>query len=204
MILIYQIKIIKTIDQLKECPIFEINHYQWTNVYQPKAFGQMAMLENYGFVVSMTAVEQNPLRRYTQNEDPVYMDSGLEAFLNFNPKAGQDYFNFEMNANGAMLSGFGNGRNRKRVVDIAKYSAVCTANILEDSWNVLLEIPMELIYDIYGIDSLGKGDTITCNFFKISEDPQYEHYASYAPIISEKPNFHLPEFFLEGIIEDER
>jgi len=200
--LIYQIKIIQSINQLKECPTFEINHYHWTNVYKPKAFGQMAMLEDYGFVVSMTAVEKNPLRRYTKNEDPVYMDSGLEAFLNFNPEAGNDYFNFEMNANGAILSGIGSGRKRKRVIDITNYRPDCSAKITETSWNVLLKIPMELIQDVYGIDAPQKGDIITCNFYKICEDPQFEHYASYAPIVSEKPNFHLPEFFKEAIIVD--
>lgn len=189
-------------DQLKECPTFEINHFQWNNVYQPKAFGQMAMMENYGFVVSMTAVEKNPLRRYTKNEDPVYMDSGLEAFINFNPEAGKDYFNFEMNANGAILSGFGYGRDRKRVIDITTYRPVCTAAIVEDSWNVILRIPMELIEDVYGIATPKKGDIISCNFFKISEDPELEHYASFAPVTSEKPNFHLSEFFSEAVIID--
>ncbi|NLK27654.1 MAG: hypothetical protein GX306_04835 [Clostridiales bacterium] len=198
----YEINLIQSIKQLKECPTFEINHFLWRNVYRPKAFGQMAMLENYGFVVSMSAMEKDPLRRYTQDEDPVYMDSGLEAFLNFNPKAGKDYFNFEMNANGAILSGFGPGRNRKRVVDITEYRPICTAEIYEESWSVLLKIPMELIQDVYGIGPLGLGDIITCNFFKISEDPQYEHYVSYAPIVSDNPNFHLPEFFGEGIIVD--
>lgn len=202
MFLIYHINIIQSIDQLKECPRFEINHYQWTNTYKPKAFGQMAMLENYGFIVSMTAVEKNPLRTYTQNEDPVYMDSGLEAFLNFNPNAGQDYFNFEMNANGAILSGFGHGKKRKKVVDITNYRPVCTASISEDSWNVLLKIPMELIRDVYGIDVLNNGDFITCNFYKICESPQFEHYVSYAPIVSEKPNFHTPEFFKRALLRN--
>jgi hypothetical protein len=160
----------------------------------------MAMLEDYGFIISMTAIEPNPLRRYVVDDDPVYQDSGLEAFLNFSPKEGQDYFNFEMNANGAILSGFGTGHNRQRVVDMTKYRPICTATISENSWNVVLKIPMELVQDIYQVDSFGIGSSITCNFFKICEDPQLEHYASYAPIVSDKPNFHLPEFFLEAII----
>lgn len=158
----------------------------------------MAMLKDDGFIILMTAIEKNPLRRYSKDDDPVYKDSALEAFLNFNPERGQDYLNFEMNANGAILSGFGRGRNRRRVADITKYRATCTAEISEASWNVILKIPMELIRDVYQLDSIEAGSKITCNFYKICEDPQFEHYASYAPIMNDIPDFHLPEFFSEA------
>ena len=37
-------------------------------------------------------------------------------------------------------------------------------------------------------------------FFKISETPEIEHYASAYPINSTEPNFHLPEFFGTAVI----
>ena len=185
---------------MKYCPVFQIDHYIWKEFYKPKAFGQMALLDNYGIVITMTAMEKNPLRRYTEDEDPVYMDSGLEAFLNFNPNFGLNYFNFEMNANGALLSGFGENRNRKKVNEIFTFKALCKAKIKESSWSVCLKIPMELICDAYKIKPLNRGSYLTCNFYKISEDPKIEHYASYAPITNPVPNFHLPEFFASTII----
>jgi hypothetical protein len=201
--IIYSIKTIHSIHEINECPIFEIAHFQWRNIYKPKAFGQMAMLKDYGFIISMTAMEKDPLRTYNQDEDPVYQDSALEAFINFNPKEGQNYFNFEMNANGALLSGFGQGRNRQRVKDITGYQASCTAEISDNSWKVMLHIPMELIRDVYHLDSIESGSLVSCNFFKICENPQLEHYASYAPIINENPNFHMPEFFVEAMVEED-
>lgn len=197
----YCIHIIENMEQLENCPVFHINHYKWTKDYRPQAYGKMALLEGYGIVISMTAVEKNPLRRYTMNEDPVYMDSGLEAFLNFNPALQAEYLNFEMNANGALLSGYGKDRNRQRVSQLTDYRGLCTASIEEEKWSVLLKIPMELICELYQIGPLKKGDVISCNFYKISEDPSIEHYASYTPIDSPKPNFHLPEFFGKGIID---
>ncbi len=196
----YQVKSINNIEQLKDCSVFPIDQYQWTNNYRPKAYGQMALLQNYGIVISMTAIESNPLRRYTKENDPVYKDSGLEAFLNFNPGQTMNYCNFEMNANGALLSQFGEGRSRKWMNELTSYRADCEATIQEDSWSVLLRIPMELICDLFHIEPLKTGDRLTCNFYKISEDPSIEHYASYAPIVNETPNFHLPEFFGEAII----
>ncbi len=163
----------------------------------------MALLKDYGLIVRMTALEADPLRRYHEEDSPVYKDSGLEAFLNFEPdNLEKGYFNFEMNANGAMLSEFGSGKNRKRLKEITSYRAECTAEIIDQhSWSVLLRIPKELIYEVYGKKSLGSGDKFTCNFYKISEDPGIEHYASYAPIDNPVPNFHLPQFFAGAVID---
>ncbi len=161
----------------------------------------MALLEDYGLAISMTALEREPLRRYTQNDDPVYKDSALEAFLDFAPEQPQTgYLNFEMNSYGALLGEFGTGRNRKAVKECTSWRACCEALIEETQWSVLLRIPMELICDLYGRAPLKQGDTFTCNFFKICEDASAEHYASYAPIVSPVPNFHLPEFFDRAII----
>jgi hypothetical protein len=161
----------------------------------------MALLKDYGFVISMTAIEKNPLRRFWQKDDPVYNDSAMEAFLNFAPhQAEQHYLNFEMNANGALLSAFGSNRKRETLSKLTTLSAACKAELGEASWSILLEIPMELICSIYPIQPLLKGDSFTCNFYKISEDPAIEHYASFAPIQSDLPNFHLPEFFENTII----
>ncbi|MGB4660842.1 MAG: carbohydrate-binding family 9-like protein [Mobilitalea sp.] len=197
---IYCVKNIQTIEQLKDCPVFRIDHHQWIKDSMPLAYGKMALLGNSEIVVSMTAVEANPLRRYTENEDPVYKDSGLEAFFNFNPSMSKAYFNFEMNANGALLSGYGENRSRKTVSQVSAWPAVCKAEIEEHSWSVLLHVPMELICEVYQREPLKTGDTFTCNFFKISEDPSIEHYVSYMPVQSEFPNFHVPESFGDAII----
>ena len=198
---LYNVYIINQIDQLKDCPTFLIDQYQWEKNNRPQAFGQMALLENYGLIISMTAMERNPLRRYTRDNDPVYKDSALEAFLNFAPDDfDKGYLNFEMNANGALLSQFGVKGNRESVNTLTSYCTSCDAYMEEDSWNVLLKIPMELICDLYSIKPLRKDDIFTCNFYKISEDASIEHYASYAPIDNPIPDFHLPQFFAKAII----
>ncbi|ROR27388.1 cellulose/xylan binding protein with CBM9 domain [Mobilisporobacter senegalensis] len=201
LICIYQVKTIKRIEELNHCARFQINHHLWEKEYKPIAFGQMAVLSDYGIVVSMTAMELNPLCRFYKDDDPVYKDSAMEAFLNFDldhPEKG--YLNFEMNANGAMLSEFGINRNRKKIKDLISYSAVCEANIYDSRWQVLLKIPMSLICELYKSEPLKSGDVFSCNFYKISEDPLIEHYASYAPIKSKIPNFHLPVFFDKAVI----
>lgn len=180
-----------------------IDNYHWTNVYRPEAYAQIALLENEGLVVSMTAIEQNPLRRFTKENDPVYEDSGLEVFINLAPSnEKQEYMNFEMNSYGTLLSQFGTSKNRKWISDLSSYRAICEGKIGEKDWSVLLRIPMELICEFNEGKALKEGDKLTFNCYKISEDPSIEHYASYFPIQNPVPNFHLPQFFGEAIIDD--
>lgn len=194
---------IHELEQLADCSVCPIDHYQWVNGYQPKAYAQMGLLEGKGLVVSMTAVEENPLRRYHQENEPVYQDSGLEVFLNFDPNDEKDqYMNFEMNAYGTILSQFGTNKNRKWLSELTKHRATCNATMNEKDWNVLLHIPMDLICEFNEGKPLKQGDEISFNLYKISEDPSIEHYASYAPIDHPVPNFHLPQFFAKAIIGD--
>lgn len=160
------------------------------------SYGRMALLEGYGIVITMTAEEKNPLRSFYKENDPVYKDSAMEAFLNFDIDNLQSrYFNFEINANGAMLSEFGSSGNRRKINELTSCTAQCEAVISEEGWQVLLKIPMDLICGRYKREPLKKGDIFSCNFYKISQDPTIEHYAAYSKVISEVPNFHLPEYF---------
>lgn len=196
----YCVKTITDLEQLEECEVFNIDHYQWTEGEKPKAYGRMGFLKDYGLVISMTAMEADPLRSYTKENDPVYKDSAMEAFLSFSGVLGnREYMNFEMNANGALLSAFGTVAERRFINEYTALRAVCEANIEEDRWTVLLRIPMELIGSLCKRTPQA-GESFTCNFYKICEMREYEHYASFAPIISKTPNFHLPEFFKEAVI----
>ena len=176
----YQVNLIDSIEELEQCELFQINHFNWVEGYQPKAFGRMGLLHNFGLVVGMTA---------------------MEAFFNFNPKRKIPYYtNFEMNSNGAMLNEIGIVGDRKNVYKTFPWRGSCKATRKADSWSVLLKVPMEMICNIFSIEPLKTGDSFTCNFYKICESKNLEHYASYAPIVSDRPNFHLPQFFETAVI----
>ena len=71
----------------------------------------------------------------------------------------------------------------------------CKTTIDEESWSMKLHLPIAILEKIYGPLHLDVGSSFWCNFYKISEAAEIEHYASYAPIRTEIPSFHLPEFF---------
>lgn len=48
--------------------------------------------------------------------------------------------------------------------------------------------------------NLQEGSDFRCNFYKICETKEYEHYAAYRCVESEQPNFHLPKYFENAVI----
>ena len=76
----------------------------------------------------------------------------------------------------------------------------CSAEIQEEQWNVNLTLPIEILEQVYGKLNLQEGSDFRCNFYKICETKEYEHYAAYRCVESEQPNFHLPEYFENAVI----
>ncbi|MFR4989226.1 carbohydrate-binding family 9-like protein [Anaerotruncus colihominis] len=61
-------------------------------------------------------------------------------------------------------------------------------------------MPEALLASQLGRAPFSPGGQFFCNFYKISESPDIEHYASFSPVDSEKPNFHLPECFARAVL----
>lgn len=78
-------------------------------------------------------------------------------------------------------------------------SARPRAQLGAQSWSVELTVPEALSLPI-GARAIFAGGQFFCNFYKISESPDIEHYASFSPVDSEKPNFHLPECFARAVL----
>ena len=104
------IKIIDEKEQFAQCETFEITHLLWGTKAIPKTYGKIACWKEHGFLVEMTCEEADPLRTYIKMNDPVSLDSGMEAFLGFWSEETPLYVNVEMNANGATLMQYGTER----------------------------------------------------------------------------------------------
>lgn len=177
---------------------FKIDNFNWQKDYMPEVFGTMGFIPEEGFKVTLTAIEKNPKITCYNIDDDVYKDSCMEAFINFYPQMDRGYINFEMNAAGAMLCGFGKERDgRESVHDMGITLPAPKVTIEENSWTLTLLIPFSFIKDLYGRCDFKEGDVLTGNFFKCGDETEVEHYASWAPIKFDIPNFHLPEFFGE-------
>lgn len=200
----YPVHIISEPAGLDACPLFRVEHFQWKNRVRPRAAGRLAYLPGRGFLLRMEALEPDPKREYTAPQSPVCRDSAMEAFFAFTesrPKNDDLYFNFEINANGAMHAKYGAGRKNRTPLTAAQYEACgVRAALLPNRWQIELTVPLSLLAPLTGRDAFAPGDRFYCNFYKISESPEIEHYAAYRPLDSETPNFHLPSCFGEAVL----
>lgn len=204
----YEIRRIRTKEEIITCRRFEITNYMWRNVMKPKVYGQMGYIEGEGFFVQMTCEESKPKRTFVNFKDPVYQDSAMEAFLAFLGKEealSNDvmYVNFEVNPNAAMYAAYGKGRkDRKYLPESYLEQVACQSTVEEERWSVSFLIPEVFLREECGIEEIGEETRIYCNFYKISESKEVEHYGSFSKIESETPNFHLPLYFAEAVVTE--
>ena len=198
----YEIYTILNKSDIIQCPTFTVDKYNWGGEYRPITYGKMAYIKDKGLFIQMTCEEENPLTAYAENEDPVFLDSAMEAFLELAPDTKKGtYVNIEVNSNGAMLNRYGQVPPGRRVfTDFTKGECICIPHKEEGSWSVDIHISNQYIKDLFGIESYQPGDTIRCNFYKICGSKiETEHYGSYTLIDQPSWNFHLPEFFADAV-----
>lgn len=183
-----------------------ISEYPWGMAYRPEAFGRLHYQAGAGFAVLMRCYEAPARRRavHQKPDAPVFEDSCLEFFVNFNPGQSENYFNFEVNPLGCMLAGFGRGRaNRSLILAKGGRQPVVKINDNADYWEIEYLIPLSLIEHFYGKIPFEPGTQIKGNFYKCGDCTQIPHYGSWSAIKSERPDFHRPEYFGEFIIGED-
>jgi len=141
---------------------------------------------------------------YRQTNDPVYKDSCVEFFIGFDEDG--TYYNFEFNAIGTTLVGYGTPGNRGHlpVTLINNIKSLASSKTISDSalpfeWELSLAIPFSLFYK-HSISTL-KGTTCKANFYKCGDDLPEPHFLCWNNINADKPNFHLPQYFGTLIFE---
>ena len=197
------VKILKDKEELNTVAPCEITHLLWGTSSIPRTYFYIGFVPGDGFYVRMVCEERNPRRTFQSYLDPVYRDSAMEAFLLFSRKddAPGTYLNFEINANGALLAAYGPSRTYRSYFSKEEAAKLqVRATIGEDSWSAHFRIPLTVLERVYGPLELKAGSTFFCNFYKISESADIEHYAAYAPITSPVPSFHMPEYFTEAVL----
>lgn len=137
---------------------------------------------------------------YKQPNEPVYKDSCVEFFIALAP--GEPYYNFEFNYTGTCLAGFGNGKEGREFLPVETIKKIRTlstvlASIADSpvSWELVIVIPFDVFY-FHTLESLN-GRKAKVNFYKCGDDLPIPHFLVWNKILSQFPDFHLPDFFGE-------
>ncbi len=139
---------------------------------------------------------------YTDDHSPVHEDSCVEFFCM--PEGAEKYTNFEFNCIGTCSASSRKGRNeevvpfsKEEMATIERYASMGRKPFKEMEgmfeWDLTVKIPLKLM----NIDPGNLPEKILGNFYKCADDTNSVHFVSWAPILTENPDFHRPEFFGE-------
>ncbi len=177
-----------------------IDNYLWMeNDYKPRTEVRLLYSKEYLFT-GFKVFEKEITATYTEINSPVYKDSCVEAFLSLEPERNTNYFNFEINAIGTIYAAFGKKGKRKvlSVEEISRikiYSALSepfTGQIENLFWEIKLAVPFKLLSKYFEIEN---GKEMYANFYKCGDETKEKHYGVWSPVVSDKPDFHLPQYF---------
>lgn len=175
-----------------------INCVNWESQfpYHPITVFSIAHSDNYLYVDYF--VRCNYLRAVNyKNNSSVCEDSCVELFLKV--PGSDEYWNFEFNCIGAINASHRSDRkhptrlNDDELASVKRYAS-CGTNPFQElegmfNWGLTIAIPFKLIgLDVASTELFG-------NLYKCASGTSMPHYLSWAPIYTEKPDFHRPEFF---------
>lgn len=170
----------------------KIDHIEWPEYsYCPDT--EFRVLKNDEGLFVKFETDEDDLICDTKNiNGDVYKDSCVEFFFCPDPD-NENYFNFEINAIGTPLIGFGSGRAPARVrlegLDISVFKI--ESEMKEKGFRIKYFIPFSFLLKY--VDKIG--DFFYGNFQKCKEKGSNPHFVTYYPIKTPKPDFHRPEFF---------
>ena len=178
-----------------------IAHPNWVDVEDIKVSFNIAH-DGTNIYLSYHVEEPQVRAVNTEFNSPVWEDSCVEFF--FSPAGNQlYYYNFEFNAIGALLCGYGKDRHQREHLPESVLTQVETIPSLgkepigriwgRTNWDLHVKIPKEVlvfskIENLSGLKAKG-------NFYKCGDKLEKPHYLSWEPVRSPDPNFHLPEHF---------
>lgn len=150
-----------------------------------------------GMSVLMNSKEFHIRSEVKEQNGPVCTDSCMEFFFKPDPWD-VNYMNFEFNPAGYLNLSIGPMRapRVKLETDRREFSIQSVPN--EGDWTLKFYIPDKFLLRYY--DKIYP--VIRGNFYKCGDYTDHQHYAAWSEVISEIPDFHIPDFF--GKLELER
>lgn len=177
--------------------VANINKINWQGYgHIPETTGRL-LYNEYGIYVRLQTDESPLLARYSKQNDPVCRDSCMEFFFRPNENDSR-YLNFEFNPFGTMYLAIRTSRHDAVYPEKDKNYFNVESYVDDKSWVLQFCIPFEFIDEIFGCHT----KTIYGNLYKCGDETQNKHFATYYPVITEKPDYHRPEFFGKFVLED--
>jgi len=188
----------------------EITHFPWEDSGHRPHVQARALYDKDALHIHFH-VEDRYVRAVAQNfQDSVCRDSCVEFFVAPLPDS-DAYFNFEINCGGTMLlhrcpsTAEREAGRKAEDVSNADGATVQIAHSLPKivdpemteptTWTIEYRVPFALFSQYFDAPTPTSGDQWRANFYKCGDATSHPHWGSWAPVKTERPNFHQPAFF---------
>ncbi|MCF7791756.1 MAG: hypothetical protein K9M56_07140 [Victivallales bacterium] len=188
----------------KNADEFCISNWPWhkNEAYTPPIVSGKALYSNNRLYIKFKVKENFTKAVNTCYQDMVCRDSCVEFFVMCNNK---EYFNFEVNAIGTLLLCFGKDRhNRTPISDKDATEIIITTSLPKrklinainlPEYQVACSIPFSLFTKYSKTEKPVSSTLWNGNFYKCGDLTPEPSWGCWAPIKTEKPDFHRPEYF---------
>lgn len=143
----------------------------------------------YGITVKFESDEKNPVTRYSEPNQPAWLDSCVEFFFSPCENDNKQYLNFEQSLGGALLLQIGSGAEDRKYIPHDDKTFATERRIDENGWAIKFYIPFSFL-DKYFYTTK---KNIKGNFQFCCEDKGI--YLTWNKIENPTPAFHKPEYF---------
>ncbi|MDR1091355.1 MAG: hypothetical protein LBL79_09790 [Prevotella sp.] len=192
------------VERMQDVTVTEVAYVNWPGDYPSAPKVAFKIAHNGSSIFLHFFVEENEvLAKTTEDNGPVWTDSCVEFFVSFADSP--FYYNAEFSCIGKALLGY--RKDRKNVEhagaeimgSIKRYSSLGSESFEKKQggfkWNMLVVIPISAYWHS-GLKTFS-GVKARANFYKCGDDLTTPHFLSWNPIRTDKPDFHVPEYFGE-------
>jgi hypothetical protein len=191
---------------LSENRFTAIDHPNWVNADHVKASFD---IRHRGTSILLKYLVREPqvIAVNTSFNSAVWEDSCVEFFIALEGDA--NYYNFEFNAIGTVLGAYGPDRHSREWLPEKTLEQVETTpslgkGIIENmegdlSWELDIVLPVSTFCHHQVNDMAGM--KTSANFYKCGDGLKKPHFLSWQPVLTEEPDFHLPQYFGELLFE---
>jgi hypothetical protein len=179
----------------------KIDCFPWNrSVYQPEAAVKLFYTETH-FHVRFEAEEDHIRAMETRPNGAVHLDSCVEWFVIPCPESSNEYVNFEINAAGVLHAAIGKDRYERKFAEGELYKSVIIWPYIDSPvWRAEYAVPFTFFETLYGKINFAAGHKMRANFYKCGDNLRRPHWACWNPIETEKPDFHVSEWFGELVL----
>ena len=193
-----EIKNIKRV--LKQIDYHHINTYAWEQPDNNRNIRFKIAHNNQSLFLQYHVIEPEMMAVFSTHNSAVCRDSCVEFFIALDDDA--NYYNFEFNAIGTCLLGWGPDRHHREFLDTntinlikvkTKIKRINTHGSSLFNWKITIEIPI----NTFKFNNLKSFENIKAraNFYKCGDNLLKPHFITWNPVVANKPDFHLKAYF---------